>query len=210
MLLLLLKHTLHIGMIGLSDFQSPIMERAELSDFVVNSSLKVAGSTAPPNLTQHSNYTGSVRSALCERPFKVATKSYHCQSESNESVKHNHKTRVKDKRRNETMSYNSETEKSRAQELGFGNNDSKLCDRAFKLNTQSLYQPNSFMKRESYNQLEKKDYNSETEKSRAWDSGFVCINGTLCNRAFKLNTQSFYPPSSFTKSTDHTHESCSQ
>ena len=44
-----------------------MVERAELSDFVVNSSLKFAGSTAPPNLTQHSNYTGSIRSALCER-----------------------------------------------------------------------------------------------------------------------------------------------
>ena len=44
------------------------------------------------------------------------------------------------------------------------------------------------------------------EKSRAWDSGSRCINGTLCNRALKLNTQSFYQSNSYVKHADHVNE----
>ena len=197
-----------------------MVEQVELarnvSDFVVKPSLKIerapsgksAGSTAPPNLTKHPNHTGSVRSALCERPFKVATKSYHCQSESKKSVKHNYETRVKDKSRNETKDYDSETEKSRAQELGFGNNYSTLCSRALKLNTQSFYQSNSFVKcadhvnvnhnsgmetkslmHENNQRNHKVESNSTRGTSRSETCN--CPSCTSCSRAFKHTTQSY-------------------
>ena len=58
-----------------------MMERAELSEFAAKSNLEYgrvpsgrpARSNAKPNLT---HYTGSVRSALCNRSFKNNTKAY--------------------------------------------------------------------------------------------------------------------------------------
>ena len=46
--------------------------------------------------------------------------------------------------------YNSEMEKRKAQELGFGNNYGTLCLHPFKDNTQSFYQSNSFVKSTDY------------------------------------------------------------
>ena len=67
----------------------------------------------------------------------------------------------------------------------------------FKDTTQSYYHSSESCKSESWNHVAKlkskdqdetKVYDPETEKSRAWDSGFVCVNSTLCNRVQSSST----------------------
>ena len=144
-----------------------MMERAEVSDFVANSSLKfecappvpLARSRATPNLIKQSK-TVRNQSTLCTRPFKDTTKSYYHQSESCEAESLNHDTKYNDKSRIGISGYESELEKSRAHELGFGVNQDTSCPRAFKLHTQSFYPSNSHMKhiKENHSQSEKKVY----------------------------------------------------
>ena len=201
-----------------------MLERAELSGFVVESNFKyehapsgpLAGSTAPPNLINLSNHTGSVRSALCERPLKVATKSYHCQSESCESVSHDHETRVKYKNRNETKVYSLEKEKSRAWTSSFHCvNNAHLCNCLFKDNTQSCNYLSQSCKAkeqshvksfEGYDQSEKQFRHSEMEKYGAQELGFGIDYSTSCSRPFKDNTQTFCQSNSFVKCAAHVNE----
>ena len=79
-----------------------MMERAEVSDFVVNSSLKfestpsggLARSRATPNLINQSE-TVRNHSTLCSRPFKDTTKSDYRQSRNCESESLNQDTKYK-------------------------------------------------------------------------------------------------------------------
>ena len=59
----------------------------------------------------------------------------------------------------------------------------------------------------NYGFSERKAYLSETEKSRARDSSFGCIDSVLlCPRPLKDDTQSFYQSSSFVKSANRVNE----
>ena len=135
-----------------------MMERAEVTDFVVNSSLKFnhalrgfCRSRSPPNLINQSETARNQSTTLCARPFKDTTKSYYHRLESCESESLNYETKYKDKSRVEISGYESEVEKSRAQKLSLGiNHGTTLCPRAFKHNTQSFYQSNNYVSHANY------------------------------------------------------------
>ena len=110
----------------------------------------------------------------------------------------------------------SETENSRAQELGFGIHHDTSYPRAFKLNTQShnhslqsrkVKEQSRLDNHEYYNQAGKQFRHSEMEKYGAQELGFGNNYSTSCSRAFKHNTKSFYQSNSLVKSKDHTNES---
>ena len=152
-----------------------MLERAEVSDFVVKYNLTfgrapsgpLAGSTATPNLT---NYTGSVRSALSKSSFKNNTKSYYRPSESCESESWNYDTKFKDKIRNETKDCQSEMEKSRAWESSSRcNNNALLCSRSLKNNTQS--------------------YNSSLQSCKVKEQSYVNGSKIMISQKSKLSIQ---------------------
>ena len=184
-----------------------MMDRAELSDFVVKPSLKFnhalrgfGRSRSPPNLTIHSNLTGSVRSALCERSFKTATKSYYRQPENRELESWNHETEYKNKSRIETNGYESEIKKKRAQELGLGNS---FVESAGHVDVNQNSETKSLMHKN--NQRSHKVESNFTRGASRTET-YNCPSYTLCNRPFKDNTQSFYQSNSFVKSKDNIYE----
>lgn len=139
-----------------------MMEQAELSDFVINSSLKFERIPlgplvrTPPNLINHFETKGGTPSVNKHRSFKNTTKSYHCLSKSCESGNRN---------------YGDETE----------SND-RIKRQVYGANTGS----NNRVKRQVYgvntgnsDQIERQVYRSGTEKSRAQESGFGSVYSTL-------------------------------
>ena len=122
-----------------------MLERAELSDFVVNSSLKFnhalrsfGRSRSPPNLINQSE-TVRNHSTLCSQALKLNTKSFYPSSNHMKHVNENHS-------QSEKKVYKSGFEESLAQELGFGNNYSTSCSRPLKINTKSFYPSDNHMK----------------------------------------------------------------
>ena len=188
-----------------------MLERAEVNDFVVESNFKyerapsgpLARSRATSNLINQSETVRNY-STSCFRPLKDTTKSYYRQLESCESESWNTDTKCKDKSQNETSVYDSEREKSRAHELGFGNYHSTSCLHPFKDNTQSYNHLSQSSQVKSLSHVKGfQDYDqsntkqikhSGMEKRRAHGLGFGINYRISCSRPFKDNTQSFYQP----------------
>ena len=193
-----------------------MMERAELSDFVVKPSLKferapsgpLARSKATPNLINQSETVRNY-STSCSHPFTDNTQSYNHSSQRSKVELQSYIKDFKDRDQSGKQTKHSEMQKRRAQELSFGNDHSTSRSHPFKDNTQSFYQSNICVKHtnESHSQSRKKVYGLEMEKSQAQELGFGNNYSTSCSYPFKDNTQSVYPPSSFIK---HTNESNTQ
>ena len=149
-----------------------MMERAEVSDFVVNANFKCESapsgrlprSRGTPNLINQFETVRKYESASSDRlGGSTATPNLINQSET------------------------------------VRNCGTTLGPRAFKHDTKSFYPSDNHMKHtgESHNQTEKKVYNSGFEESRAQESGFGVNRVVSCFRPSKDNTQSFYQSSNY-------------
>ena len=130
-----------------------MMERVEVSDFVVK-----------PSLEAH----------LCNRPIKGATQSYYHSPKSHESRKSNHVSNVgthNHLKRNEVSDFDIKP-----------SFEALLCNRSFKANTQSFYPSNRFMKHasESYSQSEKKVHDSKRKRAKLGIQDFNVSTTHIC------------------------------
>ena len=127
-----------------------MMEGIKLATQIGKSTLCTVCSKNPSNLT---NQSGTVRNALWNCPFKDTTKSYYRLSESYESRKQSRVSKIESNDQTKRQVYQSETEKSRARESGFGCIYSTSCYRPLKDNTQSYY----YSSEDEFERVERKE-----------------------------------------------------